>query len=66
MPRPILKDRLGINHRRIPILALGRDVYIDTRLMLRKLEALYPDGKLGATNAFDQGFEEILEVLMNS
>jgi hypothetical protein len=34
--------------------------------MLRKLEALYPDGKLGATNAFDQGFEEILEVLMNS
>lgn len=62
MPRPILKDRLGINHRRIPIMAIGRDIYIDTRIMLRKLETLYPEGKLGAESSFDQGIEDILEV----
>ena len=61
MPRPILQKCLGINYRRIPVLAIGRDVYIDTRLQLRKLETLFPDGRLGATNSFDQGFEEMLE-----
>ncbi|CAK7240029.1 MAG: hypothetical protein STHCBS139747_001464 [Sporothrix thermara] len=39
MPRPDLM-RLGVRHRRIPILAIGRDVYLDTRLMLRKLEQI--------------------------
>ncbi|CAK7227376.1 hypothetical protein SBRCBS47491_006548 [Sporothrix bragantina] len=39
MPRPDLA-RLGVRHRRIPILAIGRDVYLDTRLMLRKLEQI--------------------------
>lgn len=61
MPRPILQERLGINYRRIPLMAIGRDVYIDTRLMLRKLETLYPQDKLGATNSFEQGFEDMLE-----
>ena len=42
-------------------MAIGRDIYIDTRLMLRKLETLYPEGKLGATNSFEQGFEDMLE-----
>lgn len=62
MPRPILKDRLGINYRRIPIMAIGRDIYIDTRIMLRKLETLFPDGRLGAKSPFEQGIEDILEV----
>ncbi|KAK5175760.1 uncharacterized protein LTR77_000900 [Saxophila tyrrhenica] len=61
MPRPILQERLGINYRRIPIMAIGRDVYIDTRLMLRKLETLYPEGKLGSNDTFEQGLEDILE-----
>ncbi|CAK7216333.1 hypothetical protein SCUCBS95973_002777 [Sporothrix curviconia] len=39
MPRPDLA-RLGVRHRRIPVLAIGRDVYLDTRLMLRKLEQI--------------------------
>lgn len=38
MPRPDL-ELLGINHRRIPVLAIGRDVYLDTRLILSKLDA---------------------------
>jgi hypothetical protein len=62
MPRPILSERLGVNYRRIPLMAIGRDVYIDTRIMLRKLESLYLDGRLGATDSFQQGFEDILEV----
>jgi hypothetical protein len=38
LPRPDLA-RLGIAYRRIPVLAVGRDVYLDTRLILRKFES---------------------------
>ncbi|KAK8095918.1 Glutathione s-transferase [Apiospora kogelbergensis] len=41
MPRPDVAQ-LGVAYRRIPLLAIGRDVYLDTRLILQKLEALYP------------------------
>ncbi|KAI8625752.1 glutathione S-transferase [Xylariaceae sp. FL1651] len=41
MPRPDVA-LLGISYRRIPILSIGRDVYLDTRLILQKLEALFP------------------------
>lgn len=61
MPRPILQDKLGINHRRIPIMAIGRDIYIDTRLMLRKLEGFFPEGRLGAQDSFSAAFEDMLE-----
>jgi len=64
MPRPVLAS-LGINHRRIPILSLGRDVYIDTKLIIRKLETLYLDGKLGSDGGFEQGFERMLEDWVN-
>ncbi|KKF96240.1 hypothetical protein CFO_g1412 [Ceratocystis platani] len=30
-------------HRRIPLLSIGRDVYVDTRLIIEKLEELYPE-----------------------
>lgn len=39
MPRPDVAA-LGINYRRIPICSIGRDVYLDTRLILAKLETL--------------------------
>ncbi|KAH9900287.1 glutathione S-transferase [Xylariomycetidae sp. FL2044] len=42
LPRPDLSATLGVQYRRIPILAIGRDVYVDSRLILRKLETLYP------------------------
>lgn len=61
MPRPLLQKRLGINYRRIPIMSIGRDIYIDTRLIMSKLESLFPDRRLGAGNSWDAGFEEILE-----
>ncbi|GAP84574.2 putative glutathione s-transferase [Rosellinia necatrix] len=41
MPRPDL-ELLGVSYRRIPVLSIGRDVYADSRLILEKLEALYP------------------------
>ncbi|KAI0406054.1 glutathione S-transferase [Xylaria palmicola] len=41
MPRPDLV-LLGVSYRRIPVLSIGRDVYVDSRLIFRKLEALYP------------------------
>ncbi|KAK8050508.1 glutathione S-transferase [Apiospora phragmitis] len=41
LPRPDVAQ-LGVAYRRIPLLAIGRDVYLDTRLILQKLEALYP------------------------
>lgn len=61
MPRQLLQERLGINHRRIPILSIGRDIYIDTRLIISKLEAMFPDRRLKANNPWEAGFEEILE-----
>ncbi|KAK4505487.1 hypothetical protein PRZ48_003450 [Zasmidium cellare] len=61
MPRPILQEKLGINYRRIPIMAIGRDIYIDTRIMLPKLEKFFPEKRLGAQGHFDAGFEAMLE-----
>lgn len=37
---------LGITYRRIPLLAIGNDVYCDTFLILRELERRFPDGGL--------------------
>lgn len=41
LPRPDLAA-LGIAYRRIPLMSIGRDVYADTRIILSKLEELYP------------------------
>ncbi|KAF2134786.1 hypothetical protein P153DRAFT_329485 [Dothidotthia symphoricarpi CBS 119687] len=63
MPRPDLA-LLPVHYRRIPILAIGRDIYLDTRLILRKLEALFPSGALGATDPQDKFVEKLLERYM--
>ncbi|OAF58852.1 hypothetical protein VC83_06338 [Pseudogymnoascus destructans] len=41
MPRPDV-EALGVAYRRIPIVAIGRDIYNDTRLILSKLDELFP------------------------
>ncbi|KAI5124958.1 hypothetical protein M0805_007385 [Coniferiporia weirii] len=38
LPRPEITDMLGIGYRRIPILALGNDVYCDTSLIISMIE----------------------------
>ncbi|KAL1632620.1 hypothetical protein SLS56_003519 [Neofusicoccum ribis] len=42
LPRPLLKRTLHLNYRRIPVLAIGRSLLCDTRLILAKLERLFP------------------------
>lgn len=44
MPRPLLSKAFGVTYRKIPILALGRDVYCDTSLIVEALEAAFPGG----------------------
>lgn len=35
-------EALGVRYRRSPVMAIGRDIYVDTRLMLSRLETLFP------------------------
>ncbi|KAJ5110784.1 hypothetical protein N7532_001319 [Penicillium argentinense] len=42
LPRPDLLN-LGIQYRRIPVLSIGRDVHLDSRLILQKLEDFAPE-----------------------
>lgn len=34
---------MGVYYRRIPVLSIGRDIFLDSRLIIRKLENLAPD-----------------------
>ncbi|KAG6854755.1 hypothetical protein C0991_001182 [Blastosporella zonata] len=42
LPRPEITDFLGIPYRRIPVLAIGNDVYCDTSLIASTLERRFP------------------------
>jgi len=42
LPRPELSETLGVTYRRIPILAIGRDIYADTSLIASTLERRFP------------------------
>lgn len=42
-------------------MSIGRDIYIDTRLMLPKLEKLFLEKRLAAQSLFEAGFEAMLE-----
>ncbi|KAF2672671.1 hypothetical protein BT63DRAFT_382566 [Microthyrium microscopicum] len=60
LPRPDM-EQLNIAYRRIPLLAVGKDVYLDTRLILPKLEALFPDGAIGPKSVEEQAIQRLLE-----
>jgi len=60
LPRPDL-EALGVNYRRIPLLSIGRDMYLDSRLILRKLETAFPSGALGGTTADQRALQQLLE-----
>lgn len=64
MPRPDVA-KLGIKYRRIPLMSIGRDVYLDTRLILQKLESFPANApRLGAAeNTEKRAIERLLEVL---
>lgn len=65
MPRPDIAA-LGVEYRRIPIMAIGRDIYHDTRLILRKLEQLFPGSDahpaISASDPEQRGIEKLLEL----
>ncbi|KAF8634285.1 hypothetical protein AX17_004240 [Amanita inopinata Kibby_2008] len=42
LPRPEVTDLLGITYRRMPLLAIGNDVYCDTSLIVPVLERRFP------------------------
>ena len=45
MPRPVLSNAFNLTYRKIPILALGRDVYCDTSIIIEALEAAFPESE---------------------
>ncbi|OAG06223.1 uncharacterized protein CC84DRAFT_1092043 [Paraphaeosphaeria sporulosa] len=42
LPRPLLTTTFGLSYRKIPILAIGKDVYCDTSLIIEALEHFFP------------------------
>ncbi|KAK0491127.1 hypothetical protein IW261DRAFT_1601871 [Armillaria novae-zelandiae] len=42
LPRPEITELLGLGYRRIPVLAIGNDVYCDTSLICSTLERRFP------------------------
>lgn len=59
MPKPHLTPLTG-GYRRIPVMQVGADVYCDTALIVRKLDAMYPEAPVvpaelaGAVHATEQ------------
>lgn len=41
LPRPELSEMLGVGYRRIPVLAIGNDVYCDTSLISNAVERTF-------------------------
>jgi len=63
LPRPDT-EALGVRYRRSPLLAIGRDVYADTRLMLQRLEELFPASEASpglAANGQSAGIAALLQ-----
>lgn len=63
MSRPDLA-LLPVTYRPISVLAIGRGIYLNTRLVLRKLETCPPVNALGATKPKDLFTERLLERCM--
>jgi len=42
LPRPLITKTFGLTYRKIPILAIGREVYCDTSLIIEALEHFFP------------------------
>jgi glutathione S-transferase len=61
MPRPDIA-LLNVHYRRIPVMAIGRDVYCDTRIQLRKLEQLFPGSALSPTSPEAATLQKLFEI----
>lgn len=45
MPRPLFKDTFGLTYRKIPVLAIGKELYCDTSLICEALEHFFPESE---------------------
>ena len=43
-------------------MSIGRDVYCDTRLILLKLERMFPEGTIGASMSDQKGIQRLLQM----
>ncbi|KAF3000701.1 hypothetical protein E8E13_002488 [Curvularia kusanoi] len=64
MPRPDLAA-IDVHYRRIPIMAVGKDIYVDSRLIIAKLESLYPQSA-SALTAEQLGYRRLFEHFSDS
>lgn len=60
MPRPDLAS-IGVGYRKMPVLSIGKDVYCDSRLIISKLEALYPNSPLTPSTPAERGIQKLCE-----
>jgi glutathione S-transferase len=60
MPRPDLTS-IGVGYRKIPIMAIGKDVYCDSRLIISKLEETYPGSSLTPSSPAEAGVRKLFE-----
>ncbi|KAL6712695.1 hypothetical protein ACN47E_000572 [Coniothyrium glycines] len=60
MPRPDLAS-IDVGYRKMPVLAIGKDVYCDSRLIISKLEALFPNSSLAPLSAPQEGVRRLFE-----
>jgi hypothetical protein len=42
LPRPLLTSTFALTYRKIPVLAIGRDIYCDTSIIIEALEHFFP------------------------
>lgn len=45
LPRPLLTKTFGLTYRKIPVLAIGRDLYCDSSLIAEALEHFFPEAE---------------------
>lgn len=63
MPRPDLAA-LGVNYRRIPVVSIGKDFYVDTLLILEKLESIFTTGGKRESLSIRKPDQKALEKLL--
>ena len=49
MPRPQLRESFNLSYRKIPVLAIGREIYCDTSVITEALELFFPSTEGFAT-----------------
>ena len=60
MPRLDL-ELIDVGYRKIPIIATGKDIYSDSRFIISKLEALYPNSTLTPSTPAEAGLRKLFE-----